>query len=115
MDLGLNSSRPWVAVIVEPSSPRPANRRQRLTRLCVQVRGLTVAQFPNRPLAVAVAAQLAARRASGAGRDVAGALAAAALAAWGFDELSAGTNWFRRCLGAIALARVAPALASRRG
>lgn len=115
VDPGFDSSRPWVAVLVEPSAPRPANRRQQVSRLCLQVKGLSIAQFPNPPLAVAIVARVLARRASGRGREIVEALAAAALAAWAYGELSAGTNRFRRVLGALALARTAAQLATRHG
>ena len=115
MDLGFDSSRPWVALLHEPAAPRPANRRQRIARLCVQVKGLSVAQFPNAPLALGIVARIAARGASGRPRDAADAVAAVALTAWAYEELSAGTNWFRRGLGGLALAGTAAGLANGGG
>ena len=105
MEHGFDSSRPWVAVLPEPSAPSPSNRVEQVGRLCVQVKGLSVAQFPNAVLAVRIAAVIASLRSTGRIRDAAYAVALVAGIAWGYDELSRGTNWFRRLIGAAAIAQ----------
>ena len=59
-----------------------------------------VAQFPNAPLLVAIAAWIVARLTSGDAHDVARAVYLLALAIWAYEELVRGTNWFRRLMGA---------------
>ena len=111
--LGMDAQRPWIAVLPEPSAPRAQTRAGRVARLCVQVKGLSVAQFPNPPLAAWLVATLAGRVTSGSARDVADAIAVVALAAWAYEELADGTNWFRRSLGAVALVFIVAGLADR--
>ena len=62
-------------------------------------RRFPVAQFPNAPLLVAIAAALASRLLSGAAHDVARAVFYLALGVWAYEELVRGVNWFRRLLG----------------
>lgn len=114
MDHGFDSSRPWLAVLPEPTAPAPANRVEHVGRLCVQVRGLSVAQFPNAPLSIRIAAVAASMTTSGRARDVAKAIAVIAGVIWGYDELTRGTNWFRRLIGAAAIAQAVVELASAR-
>ncbi|MEA2155116.1 MAG: hypothetical protein QOE11_1256 [Solirubrobacteraceae bacterium] len=60
-------------------------------------------QFPNLPLAVALAGSLAARLAGGRTADYASALGRLALGVFAYLELTDGANWFRRLLGAAVL------------
>ena len=69
----------------------------------LRINGLVVAQFPNLPLAVWLAATVIAKLTSGTVESVALAIAAVALSAWAYLELSDGANWFRRLLGAAVL------------
>ena len=73
-----------------------------------------VAQFPNAPLAVALGASLVGRLTHGRADDYATAVFHAALAIWAYLELTQGTNWFRRALGAAGLAYVVVGLAGSR-
>jgi hypothetical protein len=67
-------------------------------------------QFPNAPLALALGARGAAGVcAEGAGRDRARSLFLVSLGVWAWEELADGDNWFRRLLGAVALAWIASA------
>ncbi len=114
MDHGFDSSRPWIAILPEPTAPSPSNRLEHVVRLCLQVRGLSVAQFPNAPLAVRIGAVAATMKTTGRARDVAKAVAVAAGVVWGYDELNRGTNWFRRLIGAAAVAQALTEIASSR-
>jgi hypothetical protein len=71
-------------------------------------------QFPNLPLAVALAAGALARLANGSGHDYATSVSYLALMIWAYEELAHGVNWFRRMLGlafaVILVVRVAHAL-----
>ena len=71
-----------------------------------------IVQFPNAPLAVALAASLAGRFADGRVQDYATATFHIALAIWAYLELTDGTNWVRRLAGAAGLAYVLVSLAS---
>ena len=68
--------------------------------------GFPVLQFPNAPLAVALAALLVAAVTDGSAHAYARAAFYAALAAWAWEELAGGVNWARRVLGAAGLAFV---------
>lgn len=114
MDHGFDSSRPWLAVLPEPSAPAPSSRVEHVGRLCVQVKGLSVAQFPNAPLAVRIAAIAASLTTSGRTHQVAKAIAVVAGVIWGYDELTRGTNWFRRLLGAATIAQAVAEIANAR-
>jgi hypothetical protein len=57
-------------------------------------------QFPNAPLAVALAALLIAAVTDGSVHAYARGAFYAALAAWAWEELAGGVNWVRRGLGA---------------
>jgi hypothetical protein len=111
--LGIDARRPWISVLPEPSVPPARTRAGQVARLSAQVKGLTVAQFPNPPLAAWLVASIAGRVTSGSARDIADAIAVVALSAWAYEELADGTNWFRRCLGAGALVVVVAGLAGR--
>jgi hypothetical protein len=71
-------------------------------------------QFPNLPLAVALAAGALARLVSGTGHDYSTSVSYLALMVWAYEELAHGVNWFRRTLGlafvVILVVRVAHAL-----
>jgi hypothetical protein len=59
-----------------------------------------VVQFPNAPLLVALAGWAVALASDGSVHAYARATFYAGLAAWAWEELASGTNWFRRALGA---------------
>jgi hypothetical protein len=63
-------------------------------------------EFPNAPLAVALAGMVAERLTDGRAHDYAGAVAAIGIAIWSYLELTDGSNWFRRLLGAAGLTYV---------
>ena len=65
--------------------------------------GYPVAQLPNAPLLVALAAWAVAVPTDGTVQDTARATFYAALAAWAWGELAAGANAVRRALGAAGL------------
>lgn len=70
-----------------------------------------VAQFPNAPLLVAMAALLLSRLADGEADAYASAAFHVGLSAWAWGEMSSGINWFRRVLGTAGLAYVILSLA----
>jgi hypothetical protein len=74
-----------------------------------------VAQFPNAPLAVALAASLAGRFVDGRAHDYTTAAFHLALAIWAYLELTDGANWVRRLVGAAGLAYVVVSLAAKLG
>ena len=74
--------------------------------------GYPVAQFPNAPLAVALAASLVGRLADGRTDAYATAVFHVALGVWAYEELTRGDNAFRRLLGAGGLAFVLVKLAA---
>ncbi|MHB8242774.1 MAG: hypothetical protein ACYDHN_12400 [Solirubrobacteraceae bacterium] len=57
-------------------------------------------QFPNPPLALALAAGAAARATAGTGHRLFTAASYVALSVWSYEEAHRGANWFRRLLGA---------------
>lgn len=71
-----------------------------------------LAQFPNAPLAVALAASVAGRFADGRAQDYATAVFHLAIAVWAYLELTEGVNWVRRLLGVAALVFVVVRLAA---
>lgn len=75
---------------------------QRLTQLGWP-RRFPIAQFPNLPLIVAVAAGIAHHLISGTTGRYLQAVAYVALGIWAYQELAQGANWFRRLLGATFL------------
>lgn len=82
-------------------------------RAVLKIRGYTVAQFPNAPLIVALAAAAIGWVASGGSalHDAARAVLYVALTVWAWEEAARGVNGFRRLLGVAGLAYVAVALA----
>lgn len=74
-----------------------------------------LAQFPNPPLLVYLAAILVERASPGHLHDWAWAASRMALTVWGYEEAVHGVNWFRRCLGIVVLAGVAAGLVSDLG
>jgi len=66
----------------------------------LQVRGVTVAQFPNPPLIVALLAAVVSWIAGdGSIYEVARAVFYVALTVWAWEEAARGVNVFRRALG----------------
>ena len=65
-----------------------------------------VAQAPNAPLIVAFAALLVAALTDGSVHAYARAAFYAALAVWGWQEMTDGANAFRRVMGVVALVYV---------
>ena len=76
-------------------------------------RRFPIAQFPNPPLALALAGWGLAAAARGPAHDVGRVVFVAALGVWAVEEAVAGVNWFRRLLGAGALVWIVVALASK--
>ena len=70
-----------------------------------------VAQFPNAPLLVAMAAFLVSLVAQGPFHAYASAAFHVGLSAWAWAEMSSGINWFRRVLGTAGLGYVVLSLA----
>lgn len=66
-----------------------------------------VVQFPNAPLIVALAGSVVGRVTSGTVHDVARVVALLGLIAWAVLEVTSGTNWLRRLLGAGVLGYLA--------
>ena len=66
----------------------------------LQVRGITVAQFPNPPLIVALLAALVSWLVGdGSIYEVARAIFYVSLTVWAWEEASRGVNGFRKALG----------------
>ncbi len=65
--------------------------------------GFPLVQLPNAPLLVAAAGWLAAAFTGGLAHDCGRATFYTGLAAWAWQELDAGANWFRRAVGAAGL------------
>lgn len=79
----------------------------------VQVRGVTVAQFPNPPLIVAfLAAVLSWVAGDGSIYEIARAVFYVALTVWAWEEVVRGVNLFRRALGVGGLIYVVVGLAA---
>ena len=79
----------------------------------LQIRGVTVAQFPNPPLIVALVAVVVSRIAGdGSVYEVARAVFYVALTVWAWEEAVRGVNLFRRILGVGALIYVLVGLAT---
>jgi hypothetical protein len=71
----------------------------------LKINGYVVAQFPNLPLLVALAAQLASMflEDGTTAADVASAVFYVALTVWAYEEAAGGVNHFRRGLGVAGL------------
>jgi hypothetical protein len=74
-----------------------------------------LAQFPNPPLLAALGGWLVAALSTGSVHDYARATFYAGLAAWAWEELAGGVNWFRRTLGAAGLVYVVVKLGAALG
>ncbi|HEX8646673.1 MAG TPA: hypothetical protein VF715_07205 [Thermoleophilaceae bacterium] len=74
--------------------------------------GYPVAQFPNAPLAIALAAAVAGRLVDGRAEGYASAAFHVALSIWAYEELAHGANAVRRATGAAGLAYVLASLAA---
>lgn len=94
---------------------------QRLTDGYRRLRGLSwpagypIAQFPNPPLIIGLAALGARYLATGAVADVLAAVGYVFIAIWAYLELTAGVNMFRRALGLAGLAYIVVIIAQRFG
>jgi hypothetical protein len=74
-----------------------------------------VAQFPNAPLLVALAALIVSALTDGSVHAYARAAFYTALAAWAWEELAGGANWVRRALGLGGLVYVVVKVAAALG
>jgi hypothetical protein len=74
-----------------------------------------VLQAPNAPLGVALVALLVAALTHGSVHDYARAVFYVGLAAWAWEELAGGVNWFRRALGLVGLVYVVVKVAQALG
>ncbi len=77
-----------------------------------KIRGYTVAQSPNPPLATALAALvLGALLSDGAARDCVRGVFFVAITIWAYEEAANGVNGFRKALGVVSLLLIAVAIA----
>jgi hypothetical protein len=93
----------------------PDDRRRvgRVRYPSLEVRGVTVAQFPNPPLIVALVAALVSWMVGdGSTYEVARAIFYVALTVWAWEEASRGVNGFRKVLGVGGLIFVVVSLTS---
>lgn len=60
---------------------------------------MTIVQFPNKALTVALIAALVNMVATGQLHNIVTAIFYLALIVWAFQEITSGVNWFRRGLG----------------
>ena len=82
----------------------------------LQVRGITVAQFPNPPLIVALLAALVSWLVGdGSIYEVARATFYVSLTVWAWEEASRGVNGFRKALGVCGLIFVVVSLTTAVG
>ncbi len=94
---------------------------QRFTDGYRDLRGLSwpasypIAQFPNPPLIIGLAALGARYVATGAVADLLAALGYVFIAIWAYLELTARVNMFRRALGLAGLAYIVVTIAQRFG
>jgi hypothetical protein len=77
--------------------------------------GFPVVQAPNAPLLVALGGLVVAAATHGSAHAYARSVFYVGLAAWAWEELSAGANWFRRALGAAGLLYVVARLGAALG
>ncbi len=84
------------------SAPEPSSTGGALRRVAAWSwpRSFPLVQFPNPPLALALAASVAGRVTEDGAHRTARAVFYLAFGAWAYDELRHGENWFRRLLGA---------------
>lgn len=81
----------------------------------VEVRGVTVAQFPNPPLGAAIVGGLVSAFADGTAEDISSAVFYVGISAWAYDETVYGVNRFRRALGVGGLIFATASLAHELG
>lgn len=72
---------------------------------------MTIVQFPNRSLIVALTAGAVAEFVHGPARTALVSAHVAALTFWAYEELVSGVNWFRRLLGAGVMMAIVVVLA----
>ncbi len=87
--------------------PEPAQRIARWQ----WPREFPIAQFPNAPLIVALAASGAAKLTQGTAHRAFRSVFYVALTIWAYEELAHGDNWFRRLVGAGGLAYIVATVA----
>jgi hypothetical protein len=76
-------------------------------------RRFPIVQFPNPPLLLALGGWALAATTDGTAHDAGRIVFTVGLAVWAWEEVVGGVNWFRRALGAGALAWLVVALISR--
>ena len=64
---------------------------------------MTIAQFPNKPLVIALLGAVLGMISHGQVHSFASAVFYMALTVWAYEELVRGVNWFRRLLGLVVL------------
>jgi hypothetical protein len=101
--LGVDLGSRWLSIEVEPPARATAPWPRRVLSLSLKVKGLTIGQFPNAPLAIAFVGGWVARSASGSVHSAAQAISAVAMTIWAYEELAHGVNWFRHGLGLYSL------------
>jgi len=99
----MDRARPFIWVGVEPRSRPTRSRIRRIASLSLQVKGLTIAQFPNASLAIGFVAGMVSASSHGPLHSVARVIATVAATVWGYGELVHGINWFRHALGLYTL------------
>ena len=87
----------WVGV--EPRSKPTRSRLRRIASLSLQLKGLTIAQFPNASLAIGFVAGMVSASTHGSSHTVARVVTTVAATVWAYEELVHGVNWFRHVLG----------------
>lgn len=103
---GMDRARPLVWVGVEPQSRPTSSRLRRIASLSLQIKGLTIAQFPNASLAIGFVAGMVSGSTHGSSHTAARVVTIGAVTLWGYGELVHGVNWFRHALGVYALVGV---------
>lgn len=99
---------PWIRIhFLDGGRPPGGSWIRHIASLALDVRGLTVGQFPNVPLALAFVTEMLARFGpGGTSHAVAASVSLAATAWWAWLEIVSGLNWFRRLLGAQSAIRI---------
>jgi len=67
---------------------------------------MTIVQFPNKALWVAIAAAIVNMFATGRLNEVVSVIFYIALIVWAYLEITSGVNWFRKGLGWVVLAYI---------
>lgn len=101
--LSMDPGSRWLSIEVEPPSRATEPWPRRLVSLSFKIKGLTIGQFPNAPLAIAFVGGLVSRSTAGSAHSAAQAISAIAITIWGYEELAHGVNWFRHALGLYSL------------